>query len=92
MSEWQPIETAPRDGAEVVLFRHGWDFCPVAVWMEYPGNPVEGEEGGDVWMEGWGFELDVNLGHEEGWLGWNDDKMPTHWMPLPAPPKGDSDE
>lgn len=86
--DWQPIETAPKDGTEIVLYRKGWGVCPVAVWMEYTGNPICDDEGNDYWMSGWGFDTDIFLGgHEEGWLGWDDDPMPTHWMPLPDQPQ-----
>ena len=84
---WLPIETAPKDGTEIVLYRAGWHFLPVAVWMEYPGNPVQDDYGNDFWMDGWGFEPELCLGNEEGWLGWGGDPEPTHWMPLPKPPE-----
>ena len=37
MSEWQPIETAPKDGSPVLVLGSGWnDPVPtVAVWNEY---------------------------------------------------------
>ena len=82
---WQPIETAPKDGTEIILYRKGWDFLPVAVWMDYPGNPVDDGEGNDFWLAGWGFETDLCYGSEEGWLGWEGDPLPTHWALPPAP-------
>ena len=33
MSEWQPIETAPKDGTRVLLFRDGWaENTSVGYW------------------------------------------------------------
>jgi hypothetical protein len=60
-SEWQPIETAPRDGTPVDLLINNARIADQA-W------------GPDGWE-------DVNT-HEQ--LGAN----PTHWRPVPAPPKG----
>jgi hypothetical protein len=80
--DWQPIETAPRDGTHIFIFRDGWECAPVAFWGD-------GEE-----CAGWCFEDDsvyVRGAAQEGFLGWqediDDDAMPTHWRPLPAPPK-----
>ena len=65
MSEWQPIETAPKDGSEILAFARGnRDFYGVAQWAEAQAafNSVAG------WF--WTFAI-----------------RPTHWMPLPEPPK-----
>lgn len=67
MSEWQPIETAPKDGTPILV------ACPyssgVAVenvrWIDRPR------------ARGWRFH---NYGPALG-------VQPTHWMPLPEPPK-----
>ena len=83
MSEWQPISTAPKDGTKVVLGRHNWSEYPVACWMQYPGNPVLDAKGNDCLMSGWGHDsIGFTVGMEDYWLGWNEDEMPTHWMPV----------
>ena len=72
---WQPIETAPRDGAVVLLWggpmcnECGDDITPptratTARWSKHE-NLWHATEGGDVDF----FFM-----------------APTHWMPLPAPP------
>lgn len=72
MSEWQPIETAPRDGSWVLLtggdIDYGWDGenkPPLVV-----GQYVNG---------GWQFAW-YDSGH------YGEYKHPSHWMPLPATP------
>lgn len=72
MSKWQPIETAPKDGTRVLLFRprHGvvcgrWDDDKYAKRVRpYWSNDQE---------RLWGT-LETR------------DNQPTHWMPLPEPP------
>lgn len=61
MTEWQPIETAPKDGTDI--FVAGGKFKPmVAFWFR------------DGWVNVWTFEDRTA-------------PNPTHWMPLPEPPK-----
>lgn len=79
MGEWQPIETAPKDGTEVLVGRYvngEWRLCQ-AGWHHFPGcdNPIQGYEP-DVWW--WNCDAD--------WGGITDDEGPTHWMPLTEPP------
>ena len=79
MSEWQPIETAPKDGIAVLLYaeREGWEGMPRIVCGLYGGL-------GPRWtIYGCGPTR-----HGEQWL---DTCVPTHWMPLPEPPK-DTDQ
>ena len=60
--DWQPIETAPKDGTHVQLYRPeiqvtGYYAIRIAAWcVVAPGLPTMNEP-------------------------------PTHWQPLPAPPK-----
>lgn len=77
--EWQPIETAPRDGT-VILLTYADDVL-VGAWdageSRYPWKYLDAE-----WRRGKGLVPFMNglASH-----------APTHWMPLPAPPapKGD---
>ncbi len=70
---WQPIETAPKDGSPLLLYRP-WDDKTMARDSGYPGA---------IWHSGgWGksaFPGDTFRG--EATYG-----KPTHWMPLPPPP------
>lgn len=71
--EWQPIETAPKDGSEVLLL----DGCIKTARFyerfkryESDPNPLS-----NIWFEGveYGYPL----------FAYN----PTHWMPLPKKPE-----
>ncbi len=73
MSEWQPIETAPKDGQHVLL----------AITEDGPpglGYVSEGyyEEDGD---RGW---YSANTHWTDSYDG---SLFPSHWMPLPKPPE-----
>lgn len=88
---WQPIETAPKDGTRIYITRESWDSAPVAKWGLYPGNPVESDDGADVYMQGWIIEDEQFCrGCEDGFLGWQEDiadgVMPTHWSTIPGAP------
>jgi hypothetical protein len=75
---WQPIETAPKDGTEVLIWRKGWVLAPLAKWE------FVGDEEGFLWT----FDDAICLGVDSGCLGWAEDiegdAMPTHWRPLAA--------
>lgn len=76
MTEWQPIETAPKDGTDVLVMSAKW-LMPVPAHFtskeylvrEY-GNPNHMEEG---WYPSYGFYFDLPEVTIE----------PTHWMPPP---------
>jgi hypothetical protein len=80
MSEWQPIETAPKDGTHLLIFKHGWKFAPVARWTNGCGEDEPC---------GWIFDEFLSLGCDSGFVGWNEDiedgNMPTHWQAIPSP-------
>ena len=62
MTEWQPIETAPKDGTFILVAVTGEVATHIMlVW----------------WFDGWC--LDMTNTPIVG--------KPTHWMPLPEPPK-----
>lgn len=87
MTDWQPIETAPKDGTEVLLWRRdsgvflGRWIAPEEFMNEVEMNQalLDGEE--DRAESDW-FYADFLYG------GRVTDGTPTHWMPLPEPPKG----
>lgn len=71
LGAWRPIETAPRDGTEVLVCRvyeHGHAEYAVA------HNYGDGNGWRDMGDLGW-----AGMIHDE-------DNQPSHWMPLPAPP------
>ena len=71
-SQWQPIETAPRDGTPLLLFSPAPDK-----WKFAGGNTTSGAL---IWVSGGWRETG-------GWRGDYHKDPPTHWMPLPDPPK-----
>lgn len=73
MSDWQPIETAPKDGNSILLGTAG---AP-AVWTGYFRQ--ERSPGMMRWTDNQIYRW-TRDGYMD--LNWN----PTHWMPLPDPP------
>ena len=63
--QWQPIETAPKDGTSVLV-------CRVNTKPEAAVQPIRT----DWWSN-----------HYEQWMKSNAYSQPTHWMPLPPPPR-----
>ncbi len=71
---WQPIDTAPKDGTQILVFtKHG--EIEQSKWClphSFTYEPVSD-----------GLYRKVPPDPEDGF--WNSN-TPTHWMPLPAPP------
>ena len=78
MDSWKPINTAPKDGAPVLLYkpdeRMVGEYMLAGYWGEWPGQ-------GESWIacdgKPQGYFSSV-LQAEQGY--------PTHWLPLPPPP------
>ena len=75
MSEWQPIETAPKD-ERILLYRPS----------SYPwASVVFGKFDSDRYAKKprpyWSHDLERIAGVKDA-----RDAPPTHWQPLPAPP------
>jgi hypothetical protein len=72
--DWQPIETAPKDGRGILLFADGEVWLGRWGYSEPSGSYAEEKE----WVtpsEGPGYNSQI--------------ENPTHWMPLPTPPVPD---
>lgn len=89
VSEWRPIESAPRDGTVVLV------YDPDGLRMDHPSLEDWPEDGihivsafFDPRRERWSTPLGITE-------GWPDDgpsydleyAEPTHWMTLPKPPQ-----
>ena len=88
MNNWQPIDTAPKDGTEVLVFRMDCGCTPI-IHIAFYKSEKEWEQGEGCYDE-----------TKEEFIGWwsytensvsfsklEDYTMPTHWMPLPELPK-----
>ena len=79
---WQPIESAPRDGTTFVAARfvddgHDPDY-EVGCYRPLTWDRYEPADGGL-------FQKFTDTVHE--WGGFNNFHRMTHWMPLPPPPQ-----
>jgi hypothetical protein len=75
MAGWHPISTAPKDGSLVLLFgRHARPL--------YQGLARRGP--GDPWWDIGLYTLEGNWWTQHGYPTYS---APTHWMPLPEPPR-----
>lgn len=72
LTQWQPIETAPRNGTRILVWAEG-DGPFEMHWNTMGWNWLVSRQLG-IW-EGDGFTWYEADGHG-----------PTHWMPLPEPP------
>jgi hypothetical protein len=88
MSEWQSIESAPKDGTAIIVSVRGFHprrpcangmFVTTARWV-WSDNKV-GEQGDRHPLEGAFLELNNDWSDE-----WGGNLGPTHWQPLPPPP------
>jgi hypothetical protein len=74
-SQWQPIESAPKDGTEVIL------------WGPSRERPTQGEWVSDIKQLSNDFEQVA----DPYWMsydgGFTDEHPCTHWQPLPNPPQ-----
>lgn len=82
--EWQPIETAPKDGTRILVARVGEnigaDAMEINHWFvneTWRYEPVAGSA--DLYRR---VKGDVY----QGWSG--NGHRATHWQPLPEPPEG----
>lgn len=73
---WQPIETAPKDGTDVLLFFPHMKKC--GVWI---GHFVDAED----------FEYGKRVSKRQYWsintFSFNSSPVPSHWMPIPPEPE-----
>lgn len=67
--QWQPIETAPKDGTRLLAY-----------WP-----PVFGGDNAGCATTWWVVTSSGLFGWESPWE--YADREPTHWMPLPEPPR-----
>lgn len=82
--KWQPIETAPKDGGDIlVVDANGNQY--VAWWDEEFERVFDDskEDGDGGWRGGWTDGSATGVGRLDAEYI---EIIPTHWMPLPEPP------
>lgn len=79
MADWQPIETAPKDGTWFMICRAGEGFESYEVGRYDPYHfPEYVEVSGGLYRKEERQLLE--------WRGFNNMHRATHWKPLDAPP------
>ena len=77
---WQPIETAPKDGTDIIVMHVHIEtqIVHAAFWIK--GGADYGLDDDDTGW--WSYDKsECSRIKLDNWL------TPTHWMPLPEPPK-----
>ncbi|HDS1140107.1 TPA: hypothetical protein QDZ75_004184 [Stenotrophomonas maltophilia] len=79
--QWQPIETAPKDGTAILL-TNGKDVAEGHWYFEECGTTEHRD------LDGRYIDQTESEGYD-GWLDWDGGMQPdpTHWMPRPSPPE-----
>ena len=78
MTQWQPIETAPRDDTNVIVM-----YVSIQTQCVFNAFYASLENGWDPEDEGW-WSYEHN---EVGRIKLDGYMTPTHWMPLPEAPQ-----
>lgn len=83
MDEWQPIETAPRDGTWIVV------LIPESIQDDSAPSPlVETARWIKEEVEVWRYQdSETKKRILEDRSHWSNREEPTHWTPLPEIPK-----
>ena len=96
-AEWQPIETAPKDGTRVLLaYPNSFQKWRRIIAFYAAKLTVEQNDNSEDWCEY--DEANDRYCLPEGWYecidNWDyysyvhvSENLPTHWLPLPPPPK-----
>jgi hypothetical protein len=76
MKNWQPIETAPKDGTKILILDRDGDIEISEWYQSFHDEYVQLDNGfyrkeTKIWSQGWNGN-----GHRA-----------THWMPLPEKPQ-----
>lgn len=71
---WQPIETAPRDGQDIILY-----FPLIGLSDDWPKVVIGHKRAIDHARGHWVWQ-------SRAFRGYSDEYQPTHWMPLPPAP------
>lgn len=93
MSDWQPIDTAPKDGTEVILYGPSPDGPRVTAgfWLQ-PDPPVVGDCGGECRCPEYGDDVEPFwcMMHSAYFMSNDGGFCPpwdaTHWQPMPEQP------
>jgi len=99
MSEWKPIATAPNRQAIFIFFRNVMGKARIIKAMRAGKFEIE-EDGSDrefsdyneandtyYWPPGWYEDVYAETGLDYTYHHLGSEVEPTHWMPLPPPPK-----
>lgn len=98
MAEWQTIDTAPKDGTWILAYGLAYpDYAERGHWLAHaPNKPRVPYITVVRWVEGW-YDKEIEVGEglyrKESTLAyahWNPEPLafqPTHWIPLPEPPR-----
>ncbi len=92
--DWQPIESAPKDGTAILIFQPGGNAMGRRSQIHMPVDALGLDEisysSDDPRLQ----HYDDNrfaIGYWRPWGGWGNRNSstvtPTHWMPLPHPPQ-----
>ena len=85
MNEWQPIETAPNNKL-ILAWMDGYETHSDVNWARY-GYALMVMHDGEPAKDLLGLAVERIMG-KASWVDFQYRHLqPTHWMPLPEPPK-----